>query len=261
MPYLDRDGVQIYYEATGEGPAVLLTHGYNLTSFMWRGLVQALADRYRVITWDVRGHGRSDSPEDPEAYTRASTIGDMKAILEAEDVKEAVIAGHSMGGYLSLAFHVEHPKRVRALILVGTGPGYRDAEAREGWNRHAEGRARYFEKYGIDDLGTPEGHGGEHRSARGLAMAARGILTQQDSQVIDSLPKIRVPTLIVTGAEDVDFLRSADYMGKKIPNARKVLLKKAGHLPNIDQPRGFNSAVRRFLDDLEDGGAGASTAD
>ena len=253
MPYLDRDGVKIHYEATGDGPAILLTHGYNLTSFMWRGLARALADRYRVITWDVRGHGRSDSPDDPDAYTHDLTIGDMRAILEAEDVAEAVIGGHSLGGYLSLAFHVEHPKRVRALLLIGTGPGYRDAQAREGWNRHAEGRARYFEKYGIEELGTPEGHGGQHRSARGLALAARGILAQHDSRVIDSLAKIRVPTLIVTGAEDVDFLRSADYMGKKIPGARKVLLNNAGHLPNIDQPRAFNSAVRRFLGDLEEG--------
>jgi pimeloyl-ACP methyl ester carboxylesterase len=110
-------------------------------------------------------------------------------------------------------------------------------------------------------MGTPEGHGGEHRSAHGLALAARGILTQHDSRVIDSLPKIRVPTLIITGAEDVDFLRSADYMGKKIPGARKVLLKNAGHLPNIDQPRAFNSAVRRFLNDLEDSTADAPAAD
>jgi len=251
MPFLDRDGVRIYYESVGDGPAILLTHGYNLTSFMWRGLTGALSERFQVITWDVRGHGRSDSPDDPDAYSQALTIGDMKAILEAEGLKEAVIAGHSMGGYLSLAFHVEHPKRVRGLILIGTGPGYRNVEAREGWNEHAEGRARYFEKYGIEGMGSEEGHGGEHRSARGLALAARGILTQHDSRVIDSLPKIRVPTLIIAGAEDVDFLRGMDYMAKKIAGARKVFLKNAGHLPNIDQPRAFNKAVRQFLDDLD----------
>lgn len=251
MAYVDRDGVRIYYNATGEGPAILLTNGYNLTSYMWRDLVEALRDRYRVISWDVRGHGRSDSPAEADAYSQPLTLGDMAAILDAEGIKEAIIAGHSMGGYLSLAFHVEHPERVRALVLIGTGPGYRNAKARDGWNRHAEGRARYFEKHGIEKLGEFEGHGGENRSAQGLALAARGILTQHDSRVIDSVTKIRVPTLVIAGTEDVDFLRGMEYLATKIPGARKVFLSDAGHLPNIEQPRAFNSAVRQFLRELD----------
>jgi len=251
MPYLNRDGVRIYYSAIGEGPAILLTNGYNLTSYMWRDLVEALRDRYRVITWDVRGHGQSDSPADPDAYSQTLALQDMSAILDAEGVKDAIIAGHSMGGYLSLAFHVEHPGRVRALVLIGTGPGYRNAKAREGWNRHAEGRARYFEKHGIEKMGEFEGHGGENRSARGLALAARGILTQHDSRVIDSVSKIRVPTLVIAGTEDVDFRRGMEYLATKIPGARKIFLPAAGHMPNIEQPRAFNSAVRQFLSELD----------
>jgi pimeloyl-ACP methyl ester carboxylesterase len=251
MPFIQRDGVRIYYNAVGEGPAILLTNGYNLTSYMWRGLVDALSDRYRLITWDVRGHGRSDSPTGSGAYSQTLTLGDMAAILDAEGVREAILAGHSMGGYLSLAFHVEHPARVRALILIGTGPGYRNAKARDGWNRHAEGRARYFEKHGIENLGEFEGHGGENRSARGLALAARGIMTQHDSRVIDSVAKIRIPTLVITGTEDVDFLRGMEYLAARIPGARKILLPDAGHLPNIEQPRAFNGTVRQFLGQLD----------
>ncbi len=251
MPFIHRDGVRVYYNAVGEGPAILLTNGYNLTSYMWRGLVDALSDRHRVITWDVRGHGRSDSPSEPDAYSQTLALGDMAAILDAEGVKDAILAGHSMGGYLSLAFHVEHPARVRALILIGTGPGYRDAKARDGWNRHAEGRARYFEKHGIENLGEFEGHGGENRSATGLALAARGILTQHDSRVIDSVAKIRIPTLVIAGSEDVDFLRGMEFLATRIPGARKIFLPDAGHLPNIEQPRAFNSAVRQFLRQLD----------
>ena len=251
MPFIHRDGVRIYYNAVGEGPAILLTNGYNLTSYMWRDLVDALSDRYRLITWDVRGHGRSDSPADPGAYSQTLALGDMAAILDAEGAKETILAGHSMGGYLSLAFHVEHPARVRALILIGTGPGYRDAKARDGWNRYAEGRARYFEKHGIENLGEFDGHGGENRSATGLALAARGILTQHDSRVINSVAKIRLPTLAIAGTEDVDFLRGMEYLATRIPGARKIFLPGAGHLPNIEQPRAFNSAIRQFLRQLD----------
>ncbi len=74
------------------------------------------------------------------------------------------------------------------------------------------------------------------------------MLTQKDSRVIDSLPSIRVPALVLSGAEDQPFLQSTDYMAAKIPGAEKVIVKGAGHAANIDQPAAFNAAVRSFLD-------------
>src|SRR5262245_49211271 len=115
MPKLDRDGVGIFYEDDGQGPAILLTHGYGATSRMWGPQVRALADRHRLIAWDIRGHGASDSPPDPAAYSEDASVADMAGILDACGVKRAVIGGLSLGGYLSLAFHVRHPERVRAL--------------------------------------------------------------------------------------------------------------------------------------------------
>ncbi|MCL6644182.1 MAG: alpha/beta fold hydrolase [Dehalococcoidia bacterium] len=101
MPFVERDGVRIFYEAAGEGPPVLLSHGYSATSRMWRGQVEALAPRYRIITWDMRGHGQSDSPDDPALYSEAATVGDMAAILDALGIDTAVIGGLSLGGYMS----------------------------------------------------------------------------------------------------------------------------------------------------------------
>jgi pimeloyl-ACP methyl ester carboxylesterase len=92
-----------------------------------------------------------------------------------------------------------------------------------------------------------------HRSARGLALAARGILTQKDGKVIELLPEIRVPTLVLAGAEDKRFIPSAEYMGAKIPGAEKSILANAGHAANIDQPAAFNAAVRKFLDRVTTG--------
>lgn len=83
MPKIDRDGVGIYYEVHGDGPPLLLTHGYSSTSAMWHGQVDAFAKDHKLILWDMRGHGRSDYPDDPKAYSEALTVGDIAAILDA----------------------------------------------------------------------------------------------------------------------------------------------------------------------------------
>lgn len=248
MPFVERDGVRIFYEAAGEGPPVLLSHGYSATSRMWRGQVEALAPRYRIITWDMRGHGQSDSPGDPALYSEAATVGDMAAILETLGIDTAVIGGLSLGGYMSLAFHLAHPGRVRALMLFDTGPGYRNPAGRAAWNRTAEARAVAFETRGLDALGSgAEVRIAQHRSAKGLALAARGMLAQFDSRVIESLEGVRVPTLVLVGEKDEPFLGATDYMAAKIPGAQKVVIPGAGHAANIDNPAAFNAAVEAFL--------------
>ena len=248
MPFVERDGVRIFYEAAGEGPPVLLSHGYSATSRMWRGQVEALAPRYRIITWDMRGHGQSDSPDDPALYSEAATVGDMAAILDALGIDVSVIGGLSLGGYMSLAFHLAHPGRVRALMLFDTGPGYRNPAGREAWNRTAEARAVAFETRGLDALGSgAEVRIAQHRSSKGLALAARGMLAQFDSRVIEPLEGIRVPTLVLVGEKDEPFLGATDYMAAKIPGAQKVVIPGAGHAANIDNPAAFNAAVEAFL--------------
>ena len=89
-----------------------------------------------------------------------------------------------------------------------------------------------------------------HRDASGLARAARGMLTQRDARVMGVLPEIKVPALIVVGADDAPFLAASDYMAAKIPGARKVVIPAAGHAVNIDQPQAFIDAVLPFLDGL-----------
>ncbi len=249
MPYLNRDGVKIYYEHRGTGPAVLLSHGYSASARMWTAQLDALADAYHVIAWDMRGHDRSDSPDDPALYTHDATVADMAAILDACGAERAVIAGLSLGGYMSLAFNLAYPERVIALMLFDTGPGYKRDEPREEWNKMARSRADALERSGLDAAAAgAEVRVAHHRSMRGLALAARGILTQRDARAIESLPGIAVPTLVLVGAEDKMFRQAADYMAAKIPGAEKVVLEGAGHAANIDRPREFNAAVRAFLD-------------
>src|SRR5437868_13323645 len=126
MPYIDRDGVKIHYETAGSGPALLLSHGYSASTRMWEGQVAAFSPNYQVITWDMRGHADTDSPDDASLYTEDASVDDMKAILDVCGVQTAIVSGLSLGGYMSLAYYRKYPETVRALMLFDTGPGYRN---------------------------------------------------------------------------------------------------------------------------------------
>ena len=257
MAEVERDGVRLYYEVAearserGLG-TILLTHGFSSSSHMWAPNLDALAAEHRVVTWDVRGHGRSEYPGDVASYAESLAVGDMAAILDAVAAPQAIGGGVSLGGYLSLAFHLAHPDRVRALMLFDTGPGYRRDGARARWNESALASAEAFEKRGLEALAVrSEVRADIHRDATGLALAARGLLTQRDARVIESLGSIRVPTLVLVGAADQPFLAAADYMATHIPSATKVVLPEAGHGSNLDQPEAFNRSVLEFLRGLD----------
>lgn len=249
MPKLDRDGVRLYYEVHGEGPALILTHGFSATSQMWKGQIDTLAPHFTVITWDMRGHGQSDYPSDPSEYTEEATVADIAALLDQAGADTAVVGGLSLGGYMSLAFQRAHPDRTRALLIIDTGPGYKNDEARNGWNANAVQRAERYEAEGLGDLSraSAEVRAASHRDASGLARAARGMLTQRDARVIESLPEIRVPSIVIVGERDQPFLAASDYMAAKIPGAKKAVIPNAGHAANIDNPEAFNALLIDFL--------------
>jgi pimeloyl-ACP methyl ester carboxylesterase len=255
MPKIDRNGVKIHYEVHGDGPPLLLTHGYSSTSAMWQGQIEALSKHHRLVLWDMRGHGQSDYPEDPSAYSGALTVGDMAALLDQVGAARAIVGGLSLGGYMSLAFYRAHPERVSALLIIDTGPGFKKDDAREAWNKRAVDTAERFEREGLGGLkaASRERSTVIHRDATGLARAARGMLPQRDARVIELLPDIRVPSLIVVGADDTPFLAASDYMAAKIPGAKKRVIPAAGHVVNIDQPQAFIDAVLPFLDSLPSG--------
>ena len=253
MPKLNRDGVNIHYEVHGSGPPLILTHGYSSTSAMWRGQIAALSGHYKLVLWDMRGHGQSDYPENSAAYSEALTIGDIAALLDTVGADKAVVGGLSLGGYMSLAFYRSHPERVRALLIIDTGPGFKKDDARDAWNKRAHETAARFDSDGLAVLKqmSAERASVTHRDASGLARAARGMLTQRDASVMEILPSIKVPSLVVVGADDTPFLAASDYMAAKIPGADKVVIQAAGHAANIDQPKAFNDAVLSFLDRLD----------
>jgi pimeloyl-ACP methyl ester carboxylesterase len=247
------DGVTLAFEVhnpQAPGVPLLLTHGFGATAGMWDPNVDALSVDRPVIVWDQRGHGSSDAPDDMNRYTEQISVADMAAILDATGADRAVLGGMSLGGYLSLAFRLVHPQRVAGLVLVDTGPGYRNDEARDKWNAWVERRAQQLERGEAPADISAELAQAVHAHPDGLPRAARGVMAQKDARVITSLGSIMVPTLVIVGAEDTDFLAGADYMHRHIPNSRKVVIDNAGHAANMDQPEAFNAAVRELLEQL-----------
>ena len=212
------------------GPLVVLSHGWGDTSATWDAQVPVLSRRARVVRWDLLGHGRSDAPDDPAAYSRERALADLEALVADEPT--AVLIGHSFGGQLSLAFALRYPGRVAGLGLVATGPGYRDAAGRDEWNRGVEHRARQCEGEG----------------QRPLAHAIRGFVTQHDSSIMDGAPSIDAPTTVIVGAKDRPFLAAADWFERKLPRVTKIVVDDAGHAVQAHQPESVNKGLSALLD-------------
>src|SRR5258708_9788951 len=123
MQKINRDGVEIYYEVHGSGPPLLLTHGYSSTSEMWKGQIAALSKHHKLVLWDMRGHGRSDCPDEASAYSEALTVADMAALLDEVGADSAIVRGPSLGGFIALAFYRPHPCRLRPPLIIDPRPG------------------------------------------------------------------------------------------------------------------------------------------
>src|SRR5260221_11890900 len=126
MPFVTSDDhIRIFFEQRGSGPAVVLSHGFRASSAMWQAQMDALSDSYQVIAWDMRGHGRSDSPADPALYSLEASVPDIRVVMHACGVDRAAIGGLSLGGFVSLAFHLAYPENATALLLFDTCPSKR----------------------------------------------------------------------------------------------------------------------------------------
>jgi pimeloyl-ACP methyl ester carboxylesterase len=220
---------------------------------MWDRQVPAFVDAgWRALAWDLRGGGQSPGPLDPALYTLAHCVDDLADLIAVNGGGPAVLVGHSLGGYVSLAFWLKHPELVRALVLVATGPGYRNEEGRAEWNTMVDRFTSAIDEKGLAALGDDAGMGYDrHASAPALALAGRGYLKQHDSRVIDVLGQIDLPTLVLVGAKDRAFVAPSKMMADKIPHSRLLVFPDAGHLVNLRQADQVNAAITGFLAGLE----------
>lgn len=263
------DGVMLHAEAHGEGPPVVLSPGYCQTHENFRPQVGPLsAAGYRVVLWDYRGHGLSEAPLDPARYSMAQVVDDLGRVLDwAAPGRRAVVGGLSFGGLASLHFALTHPARVRALLLLASGPGFKNPEAQARWEAQVGRIADRLEERGFE--GYVDGRAAS--TAIGLRpelpaaqAAGRAILAQNPRAValfgrrvsgpappvIDALASLRVPALVLVGERDADYLRAAEVMAARIPGAKHVTLPRAGHCANLEETEAFDRAVLDFLKGL-----------
>ena len=214
----------LHIEGRGSGPAVVFTHGFGRTGGTWAPQVEALAGDHHVVTWDMRGHGRSEVPAG--LYTREDALADLGAIVDdamAAGGGPALLVGHSLGGYFSLAYTLARPETVRGLALLSTGPGFRNPDSMAKYNRGVAVMA----------------------AAAGLADNAAHVALHHDSMVIDRLAEITCPTLVICGADDRPvYVNGVRYLAERLPSATLVEIAGAAHEPHVERPDEVIAALR-----------------
>jgi 3-oxoadipate enol-lactonase len=264
MPTANVNGVRLYYESHGEGLPLVFAHGGGGDLLHWTYQVPYFSERYRVITFDNRGHGRSESPE--AGYSIGNFSEDILGLLDALLLEKVVLVGLTMGAMTALRFALDHPDRLLGMVLVGVSEGGRE-EMRErfemsaqiaeslGMEMLAEGFCSvvfspWFQEERSDFVADCKKRM-QAASPQGYARSIRALANRPPLK--DRLGEIRTRTLVVVGEDDVtEFpLEDADLYAQGIPDAKLVRIEKAGHLACVEQPDVFNSLLDEFLLEID----------
>jgi 3-oxoadipate enol-lactonase len=254
---------EIVYRALGAGPPVVLLHPFPANHEFWLPVAQALSTRYRVILPDLRGHGDSGVGEGPA--TMEKHAADIARVMDDADVGRAPLVGVSIGGYALFEFWRRHRGRVAALGLCNTKAPADSAEARAGRLQAANdvlerGTEPFFESMMPRLLGKsaremrPDLVDGALRlmrkmSPEDVAQVQRGMAERPDS--VDTLKTINVPTLLVTGEEDIlTGVNEGELMRQHISGSQLRVIPKAGHYSPWEQPEEVGRLLRQFLERL-----------
>lgn len=248
------------YGDVGNGPVLVLVHGFPHDRRLWRAQVDGLRSSARVITPDLPGFGERD--EVAGTMTMDAYAADLKSLIDGLGIERVVIGGLSMGGYIALAFLARFQDAVSGLILCNTRASADSAEARIG----RENMVKQVMEEGVEPVvdgmvprmlapatrsKNPELSAsvrrmmGEQR-APGIIAALRGMAVRPDRTSM--LPGIQVPTLIITGSADTLILPAeSEAMARAIPSSSITVIPGVAHLSNVEAPQAFNTAVRTFL--------------
>lgn len=275
MPYATTpDNVRLYYEEVGQGTPILFVHEFASDHRGWEPQLREFGKRYRCIAYSARGYSPSDVPSDPATYSYKHVMRDAVAVLDHLKIEHAHLIGLSMGGYTSLQVALNHPKRVRSLVLAGTGSGSERWYTEE-HHKHSrelgdlferEGSARVAETYGLGPsrvpflLKDPRGFAeftqrlAEH-DPKGSALTSRGFQGARPSlyDFTRDITQLATPALIVVGDEDARCIEPALFLKATLPSSGLVVMPKSGHGVNLEEPDLFNAVVGDFLTRVDAG--------
>jgi pimeloyl-ACP methyl ester carboxylesterase len=274
MGHVSVGSVRLYYEEAGQGLPLVFVHEFAGDVQSWKPQLSFFARRYRAIAYNARGYPPSDVPEDVSAYSQAQAAADIVGVLDGLGIAKAHVCGLSMGGYATLHFGLTYPERALSITVAGAGYGS-GTGARETFHRDTEMIARRFEGEGMakvaefysrgptrvqflekDPRGWQEFHDQfAAGSAKGHALTLRGVQMTRPSvfDLGDAMERCEVPTLIMTGDEDDPCLEAGIFMKRKLPRSGLLVLPKAGHAINIEEPAAFNAALVDFLGAVDAG--------
>jgi pimeloyl-ACP methyl ester carboxylesterase len=257
--------VALHLEVEGDGPTVVLLHGFGGSARNWRPQQRALRSEYRVAAFDVRGHARSDAPSEAAAYAPACFVADVARVLDHLGVERAVVGGLSMGAGIAARFAVAHPERVRGLVLAALPPGAEEGTRQRGW---ALAFADAIERDGLEAAGARFAWGPEsgldanaaklvragflEHPPHAIAHTLRALLAVQPgwSALADSLRPLDLATLVVVGARDPVSLGPCEKLAAALPRSELRVVPEAGHVVNLEARDAVNAALRNFLQRL-----------
>ena len=236
----------LHWSSAGSGPlTIVLTHGLAASETVWAAQVSALAARYRVLTWDLRGHGRS-APQ-PAPCTLADLAADLGSVLDRAGVDRAVLLGHSAGGVVTMQFALDQPARTAGLVLVGTASEC-NARAHQFYTdladiAEARGMAPVYKRLGVGADAASQAPA----DPATFAQVARAMASLHGAPLTPRLSEIRCPTQIIVGAQDFLGAGGSVILNRTVAGSRLAIVPERGHGIFLEDPVGFNSLVLEFL--------------
>jgi pimeloyl-ACP methyl ester carboxylesterase len=236
--------MQLHHEVAGSGShTIVLTHGLAGSGTLWREQVRGLSGEFRMVTWDLRGHGESGAATG--TFTLADLAEDLGSVIDDVGIDRAVVLGHSAGGVIAMRFALDHPERVEALILVGTA------------GQCNERAANFYEQ--LAALAVEDGMESVHRNlglaAEGatagdpvtFARVARCMANLLNEPLTPEVERIRCPTLIIVGGRDFLGAGGSVILSRRIPGSRLEIVPERGHGIFLEDPESFNAMVKEFV--------------
>ena len=262
-----RDGVKLYVEETGSGTPILFVHEFAGDHRSWEPQVRFFSRYNRCISYGARGYPPSDVPSDPSAYSQQHARDDVIAVLDHLAIEKAHIVGLSMGGFATVHVGITYPQRAMSLVIAGCGYGSEPSQKAR-FRSESEAVAKNIELYGGKYLAEQYSLGAARvqlqnkdprawrefadqlaqHAPQGSALTQRGVQAQRPSlwELKDSIAKIDVPALIITGDEDEACLEASLFLKRQIMTSALLVMPRTGHTLNIEEPDAFNRALSEF---------------
>ena len=268
MTLIAVNGINLNVETSGrgDGPALLLLHGFTRDARAWQPLMPRFED-YRTVRVDLIGHGKSDVPADAERYSIDHAVEDLTALLHHLDIECTALLGYSLGGRVALHFAVAAPELLWAIVIESASTGIDDPMERDARFANDIQLAASIEADGIDSFADrwqmqplfvsqrdlPATVLDEQRRQRldnstlGLSNSLRGMGAGAQRWLMPELPQIDVPALFLAGELDQRYAALAPLMAAAVPNAEHRIIAGAGHTVHLEQPEPYAELVGDFL--------------